>query len=143
MFSIRLVTSEKEINEFEEMRERVFNPFVSKCQYAFADAIINGDMIAMQCIKDGNPVGGVLLRLSRNNIKISRLFVIEEEQRKGAGSFMLDYVDKKRSFFEDYYGCDIEGLLIEPLESKIGYYLSKGFGFSGHQMYKKYSNKKK
>ena len=143
MFKLILVTSEKEIKEFEDMRERVFNPESTVCHCSFMEAIKDGDMLAFQCMKEGKLVGGILLRLVGNNIKVSRLFVIKEERGNHAGSFMINFVESKKQFFEDHYGCSIKGIILEPLQSSVEYYYSKGYEYSGFQMYKRYPKKQK
>ena len=39
---------------------------------------------------------------------------------------MLDYVEKHQSFFEDYYGTDFKGVIIEPILSTTDYYFEHG-----------------
>lgn len=92
-------------------------------------------------MKDKKKVGGILLGLSRNNIKIERLFVLQQDRGKGAGKFMLNYVTNHQDFFEDYYGQDIDCVILEPLESATDYYFDQGFDYSGFQMYKRYNKK--
>jgi len=141
MYQLKLVSTEEETLEFEKMRERIFNhgkEITKLSQGAFSDAILGGDMLAFQCLEDKKPIGGMLLRLQQESIKVSRLFVEKDKRGKGAGSFMLKYVEDHKDFFEDYYGTEIGGILVEPLDTSVDYYFNKGYDYSGYQMYKRY-----
>ena len=145
MYKMQLVCSEKQILNFEQMRYNAFK--VSKevkrkedCSYY--DAIEKGDMIALQCLEEEQAIGGVLLEPKNKDIQITRIFVEKEHQKRGAGSFMLKYVSDHQSFFEDYYGMDFKGMIVEPISSTTDYYFDHGFDYSGFQMYKKFKNKR-
>ena len=141
MYKLKLATTEEEILEFEQKRTRAFEPgkeIQSLKQATYANGIEKGDLLAFLCMKEKKPIGGMLLIPNKRIIEIHRLFVDEEERGQGAGSFMLDYVCNHQDFFEDYYGADFEGIVLEPLESSIDYYFDRGFDYSGFQMYKRY-----
>ena len=144
MYQLKLAQKPNDILEFEKMRAEVFDParkIDSIIQSPFANAIMEGDMLAFRCLNNSRMVGGMLLKLSGKNIKIVRLFVDANERGEGAGSFMLDYVEKHKDFFEDYYAEDIDGILLEPLESAVDFYFDKGYDYSGFQMFKRYDKK--
>ena len=146
MYQLKLATTQEEILQFESMREQVFNKgkkLTSLMQASYADAITSGDMLAFQCFKEEELVGGMLLRLQGKDIKLSRLFVDSKERGQGAGSFMMDYVMKHKSFFEDYYATEIYGIVTEPLATAVDFYFDKGFDYSGYQMYKQFENTEK
>lgn len=141
MYQLKLAKDNKDILEFEQMRSVVFDKerkVETLLQSPYATAIAEGDMLGFRCLKEGKMIGGMLLKLNGHFIKISRLFVDPNERGKGAGTFMLNYVEQHNDFFEDYYAEDIEGVLLEPLESSVDYYFNKGYDYSGFQMYKRY-----
>lgn len=145
MYQLKLATTEKEILEFEKMRTQVYaqKEINGLDQASYADGITSGDLLAFQCLQDKELVGGMLVQLNGKNLGLTRLFVKPSARKKGAGSFMIDYLVKHREFFEDYYGTDIRGILAEPLQSSVDYYFDKGFDYSGFQMYKPYQKRKK
>ena len=96
-------------------------------------------MLAFQCLKEEELVGGMLIREVGHDIEITRLFVKKEEQGKGAGSFMMDYLAKHKEFFEDFYATDIYGIVLEPISTSIDFYFDRGYDYSGYQMYKSYN----
>ena len=142
---LKLATTNDEILEFEQLRTKVFSrgkELDSLEKSPYARHIKNGDLLAFQCLKEGKQIGGMLLATDKNNIKIHRLFVEEKERSNGAGSFMLDYVYKHKEFFEDYYGLDLSGIIMEPLNSSVDFYFNNGYDYSGFQMYKQYEKRK-
>ncbi len=141
MYKLKLASTDKEILEFENLRSQVFDKgktIDSIKDATYAKYIKSGDALAFRCLKEEKLVGGLLILLDDDNINIHRLFVDKKERGQGAGSFMLDYVIKHKEFFEDYYATDINGIIIEPLDTSIDYYFDKGFDYSGYQMFKKY-----
>ena len=144
MYQLKLALDHKDILEFERMRSEIFDPSKvvdSIIQSPYASAILSGDYLAFRCMKDTKMIGGMLLKLSGRNIKVLRLFVDENERGEGAGSFMLDYVEKNKHFFEDYYATNVTGIILEPLQSAIDYYYDKGYDYYGFQMFKRYEKK--
>ena len=141
MYKLKLATKEKDILEFEKKRVRSFakgKELESLERAAYAKEIQQGDLLAFLCMKEDQAVGGMLIEPKKRWLLISRIFVDEDKRGQGAGTFMLDYVDNHREFFEDYYACDFDGVLVEPLESSIDYYFDKGYDYYGFQMYKRY-----
>ena len=145
MYKLKLATNKKEILEFEKKRSEVFGGqnIEQIEQGAFSSAIEAGDMLAFLCKEEEATIGGMLLELQGKNINVLRLFVEQEKREQGAGSFMLDYVSEHEEFFEDYFGTEIKGIIVEPICSQIDFYYNKGFEGSGARMYKKYCKRKK
>lgn len=141
MFKLKLALTNNEIMEFEKNRiksfgyQKVINNIEDTPYY---DAIKNGDMIAFNCLKEERIIGGMLINLEDDNLFINKLFVVPEYREKGAGSYMLKYLEKNKYFFEDYYGQEIDRISLEPLESAVDFYQENGYNLSGFQMYKKY-----
>lgn len=141
MFKLKLVMSNDEINQFENNRIESFGyqkKFDNVEETPYYDAIINGDMLAFNCLEDEKVIGGILINLEENNLYIDKLFVLPEEREKGAGTFMLKYIENNKYYFEDYYGLNIKRITLEPLETAVDFYHENGYISSGFQMYKKY-----
>ena len=141
MYKIKLAVTEDEILEFENLRNVVFHgtePIERMTQSPYAQAITEGDLLALQCLEEENLVGGMLIGLQGNNLDLLRLFVAKEKREQGAGKFMVQYLDEHKEMFEDYYGTEIDGIVTSPTLSGIDYYYNRGFSNSGYQMFKKY-----
>ena len=142
-YKIRLISTDDEILDFEQRRSRIFRSkkiaqSIGECTYALD--IKRGDMLAFVCCEGDSkvPLGGMLIELRKKCIYIRRLFVEKENRNKGVGSFMVNYVMQHKGFFEDYYAEDINGVLVEPLDTSIDFYYNNGFEPYGYQMYKRY-----
>lgn len=143
MYRIKLAVTENEILEFENLRNIVFHgikPIEKMTQSPYAQAIIEGDLLALQCLEDETLVGGMLIGLQGENLDLLRLFVDKDKREQGAGKFMVKYLDEHKAMFEDYYGTEIRGIVTSPTLSGIDYYYNRGFSSSGYQMFKKYED---
>lgn len=141
MYKIKLANNNEELLKFENNRMKVFgyqNKIENLEQSPYSKALKDGTLLALNCIKDNDVVGGMLIGPRKKDIVIERLFVLQEHQHQGAGSFMLDYISQKKEFLEDYFGIDCYGIIIEPKSTTIDYYFDKGFDYSGFQMYKRF-----
>ena len=142
MYKIKLINSDKDVLDFEQRRAKAFKSKkqvvkLEECTYALD--IKKGDMLAFTCVDENeNFIGGMLIELRKKCIYIGRMFVEEAKRSNGAGTFMLDYVMSHKYFFEDYFAEDINGVLVEPLDTSIEFYYSNGFESFGYQMYKRY-----
>ncbi len=144
MYNIKLVDSSNEeaILDFEKRRLRNFGvkkEIKSLGESPFAKFIEKGDMLAFNLQdEDKKIIGGMLVGTMFDNVYIDRLFVEEEKRQAGAGTYMVNYVLKHKDFFEDYYGIEVPGVLVEPTDKTVDFYSNLGFNTSGYQMYKRY-----
>lgn len=141
MYKMRLVSTKEQILDFAKRRYEACHSkkeVKSEKDCSFFEAIESGDMIALNCLDEETIVGGILLEQQRKNLKITRLFVDKGYQEKGAGTFMLQYVSDHQSFFEDYYGTELKGIVTEPTVASTDFYFKQGYDYSGNQMYKSF-----
>ncbi|MBR3210833.1 MAG: GNAT family N-acetyltransferase [Bacilli bacterium] len=147
MYEINIALSEKEIIEFEKLRNIVFHgtkPIEKKTDSPYAQAIEKGDILAFCCLEDQTLVGGMLIRLLNNNIELMRMFVDESKREQGTGSFMISYLESHQGMLEDYFGVEhIDGCVLSPIKSRIDYWHGKGYDFMGCQMYKRFEKTKR
>ena len=145
MYKMKLVNTNKEILRFEQMRYDAFKyqkEVQKETDCSFYNGIESGDMIALECLEEEQIVGGVLVEEKKKNLRIARIFVKENHRGKGVGTFMLQYLNRNQSFFEDYYGTQLNGIVAEPLASATDFYFEQGYDYSGYQMYKRFESKK-
>ena len=96
MYKLKLATKKEDIIEFEQKRAKAFSDdreITTLEQCSYGKAIEDGDMLAFLCMKGNDSVGGMLIQPNKRWIYISHLFVDKDMRKKGAGSFMLDYVN--------------------------------------------------
>lgn len=142
MYTLKLITKDEDIIEFEKRMNKSFRNSkkvinnISQCTYS--EEIKKGDILAFLCMEKEKVVGGMMVELRGRELFIRRLFVEDSERDKGIGSFMINYLITKKSFFEDYYAEDINGILAEPLDTSMDFYYKNGFDSFGYQMYKRY-----
>ncbi len=143
MYKLKLVdNTDQEIIDFEERRLKGFGVVTklnSIYDSAYGRTIKDGDALAFNCLDDNNEkIGGMLITTMFGDIYLDRLFVDEKHRGKAAGKFMVKYVEEHQDFFNDYFGFDAHGILLEPTDKTVDYYLAMGFDYSGYQMYKRY-----
>ena len=144
MYKINLVdnNNDKEIIDFENRRLKdfgVYEEINAVNDSAFGNFIKTGNSLAFNCLNEENKiVGGMLVSTMFGDVYLDRLFVDYKSRGKGAGKFMVNYLLDNQDFFNDYFGCDSDVLLVEPTDKTIDFYGDLGFNFSGYQMYKRY-----
>ena len=141
MYKIKLVSGEENIIDFEERRLKAFGDIKKINDYresAFGQAIKDGDFLAFNCVQDDKNVGGLLISANETDVNIERIFVDKDYRGNGIGTYLLEYVNKHHDFFEDYFGIELEGITLEPMNDNFDYYYDRGFDSFGFQMYKKF-----
>lgn len=146
MYQLKLVDEEKEILELEKLRVKSFTPdrdIKTISEGTYSKDIEKKDALGFLCRKDKDTVGGMIVGLHGKNLEIERIFVVSDKRGQGAGSFMLNYIMNHQEFFEDYYGTNINCVVLEPIPSSLDFCFKNDFDYSGFQMYKKYAPRKK
>ena len=141
MYKVECVYGDDKIIDFEKRRVEAFDgkKDIKTIKNApYGKAIKDGDMLALNCLEGDKAIGGVLLDVKGEDLHIERLFVDFEKRGNGVGTFLLEYIDKNKGIFEDYFGLSLDGILLEPLQSNIDYYYDRGYDSFGFQMYKSF-----
>ena len=140
MNNIKLITTDKDILEFENKREEVFSgtkKYDSIEKTTYGNLIRDGEMLAFGLYDEENIIGGVLTSVNDSTLFIHRLFIDEKNRSKGYGSKLLKYLEDRKRSIEDYFGFEIDEVIAEPIPSSIRLFYNNDYHYCGDKVYKK------